>query len=194
MAAAPVTPEGFSPDASAFMAYVGAFAHNVERVDAAHGRSEKRRALARFRSENQKSLINLRKQRRVITRFLATIVRRDLTLDEVESITALAIEKRKIEQEEMKSKLDRLEQNFKARVAVWDEDALLCFRESIDLTAMWLAAHRELTDKLFKLAAERRAAAGDTLRARPVSGEIDYAELSREHMARYPKIRAALAK
>ena len=32
------------------------------------------------------------------------------------------------------------------------------------------------------------------LRARPVKGKIDYAELSREHMARYPKIRAALAK
>jgi len=32
------------------------------------------------------------------------------------------------------------------------------------------------------------------LRARPVTGKIDYAELSREHLARYPKIRAALAK
>jgi len=32
------------------------------------------------------------------------------------------------------------------------------------------------------------------LRARPVKGKIDYAELSREHIARYPKIRAALAK
>jgi hypothetical protein len=32
------------------------------------------------------------------------------------------------------------------------------------------------------------------LRARPVKGEIDYAELSREHLARYPKILAALAK
>ena len=31
-------------------------------------------------------------------------------------------------------------------------------------------------------------------RARPVTGEIDYEALSREHMARYPKIRAALAK
>jgi hypothetical protein len=194
MVATPVIPEGFSPDASAFMSYVGAFAHNIERVDAAHGRSEKRQALARFRSENRKSLINLKKQRRIVTRFLATIVRRDLTLDEVESITTLALEKRKIEQEEMKPKLDRLEQNFKTRVAVWDEDALLCFRESIDLTAMWLAAHSELTDTLFKLAAERRAAAGEILRARPVAGEVDYAELSREHMARYPKIRAALAK
>ena len=30
-------------------------------------------------------------------------------------------------------------------------------------------------------------------RARAVKGKIDYAELSREHIARYPKIRARLA-
>jgi hypothetical protein len=34
---------------------------------------------------------------------------------------------------------------------------------------------------------------GAVLHARPLSGEIDYAELSREHIARYPKIRARLA-
>jgi hypothetical protein len=33
----------------------------------------------------------------------------------------------------------------------------------------------------------------EALRARPVKGKIDYAELSREHIARYPKIRARLA-
>ena len=32
------------------------------------------------------------------------------------------------------------------------------------------------------------------LRARPVEGEIDHEALSREFMARYPKLRAALAK
>jgi hypothetical protein len=31
------------------------------------------------------------------------------------------------------------------------------------------------------------------LRAKPVNGEVDWAELSREHIARYPKIRARLA-
>jgi hypothetical protein len=31
------------------------------------------------------------------------------------------------------------------------------------------------------------------LRAQPIQGEIDYAELSREHIARYPEIRARLA-
>jgi hypothetical protein len=32
------------------------------------------------------------------------------------------------------------------------------------------------------------------LRAKPVEGEIDYAELTRETMAKFPKILAALAK
>jgi len=31
------------------------------------------------------------------------------------------------------------------------------------------------------------------LRAKPVKGEPDWAELGREHIARYPRIRAALA-
>jgi hypothetical protein len=31
------------------------------------------------------------------------------------------------------------------------------------------------------------------LRAKPVKGKVDWAELSREHVARYPKIRARLA-
>jgi hypothetical protein len=43
-------------------------------------------------------------------------------------------------------------------------------------------------------AATQRPDEKKILRARPVKGKIDYAELSREHIARYPKIRAALAK
>ena len=39
-----------------------------------------------------------------------------------------------------------------------------------------------------------RGYADGTLRARPVKGNIDHTELSREFMARFPKIRAALAK
>lgn len=40
----------------------------------------------------------------------------------------------------------------------------------------------------------RPASAEPILRARPVAGEIDYTALIREHMARYPKILAELAK
>jgi hypothetical protein len=41
--------------------------------------------------------------------------------------------------------------------------------------------------------APRQPAPDEVLRARPVKGKIDHAELSREHIARYPKIRARLA-
>ena len=42
--------------------------------------------------------------------------------------------------------------------------------------------------------APRQPAANEVLRARPVKGKIDHAALSREFIARFPKIRAALAK
>ena len=40
----------------------------------------------------------------------------------------------------------------------------------------------------------RQPAEGEVLRARPLEGEDDHKALSREFMARFPKIRAALAK
>jgi hypothetical protein len=58
----------------------------------------------------------------------------------------------------------------------------------------WLATYQELRERLLKLASERRIAVGEVLRARPVEGDIDHDALSREFMARFPKIRAALAK
>lgn len=43
-------------------------------------------------------------------------------------------------------------------------------------------------------AAPRQAAPDEVLRARPVKGKIDYVELIRDTMAKFPKILAALAK
>ena len=52
----------------------------------------------------------------------------------------------------------------------------------------------DIREKQPKSEAVRLPAISDEmLKARPVKGPIDYAELSREHIARYPKIRARLA-
>ena len=45
-----------------------------------------------------------------------------------------------------------------------------------------------------KPTAKQRPDEKKILRARPVKGQIDHTALSREFMARFPKIRAALAK
>jgi hypothetical protein len=42
--------------------------------------------------------------------------------------------------------------------------------------------------------ATRQPTPGEVLRARPVKGKVDYAELIRDTMAKFPKILATLAK
>ncbi len=66
--------------------------------------------------------------------------------------------------------------------------------ETIDVLFGWIIPYRDLCGKLIDLASERRTAVNEVLRARPIKGEIDHAALTREIIARYPKILAALAK
>lgn len=66
-------------------------------------------------------------------------------------------------------------------------------QKAINIATGYFAGYQNLRDRLIRFDAERRATAELVLRARPEPGEIDYEELSREHIARYPKIRDALA-
>jgi hypothetical protein len=63
-------------------------------------------------------------------------------------------------------------------------------QESIKVAEGWLALYRDTRERLLRLAAERRPV---VLRVHPVEGEVDHEALSREFVARFPKIRAALA-
>jgi len=74
------------------------------------------------------------------------------------------------------------------------QEAQQYLHELHGLAVAWLATYEVLREKILALAAERRGDPRGVLRARPIDGDIDYVELSREHIARYPKIRAALAK
>jgi hypothetical protein len=94
--------------------------------------------------------------------------------------------------EKLRPQIDQLQVKLTAPTGPMSPELRQALRESIEVADAWLTLYRELQDKLLKLAAERRPADA-VLRARPVEGEIDYVELSREHMARYPKIRARLA-
>lgn len=75
-----------------------------------------------------------------------------------------------------------------------DPEAHQLLHKAVNIATGYMAGYQNVRDQLITLGAEQHATTGKILRARPVIGEIDYAELSREHMARYPKIRAALAK
>lgn len=65
-------------------------------------------------------------------------------------------------------------------------------RDSIEVLEAWPHLYHDLGNWLFKLAADREL--DQVTRARPVKGKIDHEALTREIIARYPKILAALAK
>jgi hypothetical protein len=74
----------------------------------------------------------------------------------------------------------------------FEADVQQLLRDGIDVLEGWLAFYRRLSTMLAGQAAGR-GASPKVLRARPVEGEVDHEALSREFMARFPKIRAALA-
>jgi hypothetical protein len=74
------------------------------------------------------------------------------------------------------------------------QEARQCLHELHEIAVAWLATYQTLHERVLKLASERRIIAGGISRARPVAGDIDYAELTGEIIARFPKILAALAK
>jgi hypothetical protein len=105
----------------------------------------------------------------------------------------IAVEKERADAERVRPGIEALQQKLVARAATLDPEIQQSVRKSLDILEAWLPLYQGLRERLLKLADERRDG-NEILRAKPVAGDIDYAELSREHIGRYPKIRAALAK
>jgi hypothetical protein len=74
----------------------------------------------------------------------------------------------------------------------FEADVQQLLRDGIEVLEGWLAFYRGFHKMLARQAGERDASP-KVLRARPVEGEVDHEALSREFIARFPKIRAALA-
>jgi hypothetical protein len=105
----------------------------------------------------------------------------------------IVLEKERADAERLRPAIEALHQKLTARAANLDPEIRQTVQKSLDIFEAWLPLYQGLRRRLLKLVDERRDS-GEILRAKPVAGDIDYAELSREHIARYPKIRAALAK
>jgi hypothetical protein len=122
-----------------------------------------------------------------------TAVRSDAGPPELLEVAAIIRNKERADTERLQPRIKSVGRKLAAR-PLRDTEAQDSLQEILDNAVGGLALYRDLYEKLLKLAAERRATAGEILRARPVKGEIDHAALSREFIARFPKIRAALAK
>jgi hypothetical protein len=111
-----------------------------------------------------------------------------------EEILALARRFRGVEmasREELNPAIEALEMDLASQKP--DTEIYQLISDSIAAGKGCLSEVRSLQDKLTKLAEVRTHALTRNLQALAVNGEVDWAELSREHIARYPKIRARLA-
>ena len=93
----------------------------------------------------------------------------------------------------MKPTEDPIAVRIKQVVARGKERGYLTYDELNAALPQDLVSSEQIEDTMTMLSELGINVVEGVLRARPVKGKIDYAELSREHIARYPKIRARLA-
>ena len=96
--------------------------------------------------------------------------------------------------EQLRPRLEMFQEKLATQGHKLDPELRQLFQENLEIPLGWLELYETLRKRLLAFASDEKPASESILRARPVTGDINYAELSREHIARYPKIRAALAK
>jgi hypothetical protein len=117
----------------------------------------------------------------------------DTGWQEITEVAAMIGEWGRAAAEKLYPQIDALQRKLAAPGNDMPPEVRRARQESIKIAEGWLTLYCDIREKLLRLAAERRPA-DEVLRANPVQGEVDHKALSREFIARFPKLRAALAK
>jgi hypothetical protein len=150
--------------------------------------AEKLAVLARLRRRVEENRASLHEHARSFNE-MCDEARRNLPSEGLVQLAGRVFESEKGAAEQLSPWIQALQQALE-----WSsQEGRYYVEELIEISAAWLAVYRDARTRLLMLASERQITNGGILRAKPAAGEIDYAELSREHIARYP-IRAALTK
>jgi hypothetical protein len=148
---------------------------------------------ARFHSTQERALAALENRRAELDTLYERAVAPDTGWQEITQVAAMIGEWGRAAAEKLYPQIDALQRKLADPGNGMPLELRRARRESVKVAQSWLDLYRDLREKLLKLAAERRPA-DVVLRARPVQGEVDHDALSREFIARFPKLRAALAK
>jgi hypothetical protein len=165
----------------------------VELVAIAHSEGAREDGFARLRNQQAKGREALEQYAKQLDRLYEDIARSGHNADWLNDAAEIVRRSEESQRERLRPGVEALKQKFAACGAPRDAEARRLIAESIAVGEAWLSLPAALHKRLLQLAAERRAAAHQIRRARPVKGEVDHEALSREFMARFPKIRAALA-
>jgi hypothetical protein len=145
---------------------------------------------AKFHSAHERALAALESRRAELNALYERAVAPESGRQEITRVASMIGEAGRAAAEKLSPHLDAVQRKLAHRDT--PSEVRRMREQTIAVAEAWLALYRELHAELLRLAAERRPAGG-ILRARPVESDIDHEALSREFMARFPKIRAALA-
>ncbi len=161
-------------------------------IDALRGDGERADRLVRLRRSQKKARAGLQQYAERLDHLYGEVERSGHDADWLEEAAKVARRRKELELEKLRPGIEALKEKLAVARRPDDGDVRRIIEDSIAICEAWLASPAALHEKLLRLAADRRAAAGEILRARPVDGEIDHRELTREHIARFPKIRLPL--
>jgi hypothetical protein len=148
---------------------------------------------AKLRSAQQRALDALAARRKEVENIYERAIAPDSEWQEITKVAEMVGEWGCIAAEKLRPQIEALRQKLGTDGPRMPRESQQARRDSIEIAETWLTLYCDLRERLLKLAAQRRPA--DTiLRARPVEGEIDHAELTGEIIRRFPKILAELAK
>jgi hypothetical protein len=166
----------------------------VEAFDSATVRADRVQLLARIRDQLEKLQSADEKSQTALDEFYKKASEGGLDAAEAEKAALASREGEIAAMELLRPRILSLQRYLIDTTRFDDPEAHQLLQKAINVAVGYMAGYQNLRDQLISFTHEKQATTDGVLRARPLKGKIDYPELSREHLARYPKIRAALAK
>jgi hypothetical protein len=166
---------------------------SVEAFSAATARAERRRLLARIRSQ----LGNLRAADEKARAELEAIFKSAseggvVAAEALQAALSSRVNERSVA-EALLPRIQSLQRYLTDTPPLEDPEAHRLLEKAVNIALGYAAGYQNLRDRLIADAAGLETAAGGVSHRRPAEGEIDHAALTREIIARFPKILAALA-
>jgi hypothetical protein len=167
---------------------------SVEAFGLATARADRARLLAQIGDQLEKLRAADEKSRAELEDFYKRVSQGGVAATEAEQPASASLEGERAAAKMLRPRILSLQRYLTGTSLNDDPEAHQLLQEAVSVAVGYVAGYQDLRDQLIRFDVERRATAEQVQRARPTEGGIDHDALSREFMARFPKIRAALAK
>jgi hypothetical protein len=152
------------------------------------------RPLAQLRKQREKARSAFKEQSDRLDELYEKAAHSAAGASDLLQIAEVLLERERADAERLRPGMEALREKLARPGQVSDPETRELFQESLDIAVASLDLYRVYRKRLLALASDRKPGSKSILLARPVAGDIDYTELTREFIARFPKILAELAK